>query len=90
MILLNPICLASIDGNAHWPAVAGECLADKAFGSAQFTLFAQTELNGITIAIDGAVSVQPVAFELDVRLIKVPFACDLTLPPIETFKQFGG
>jgi len=70
--------------------VAGECLADKVFGSAQFTLFAETELNRITIAIDGAVSVQPVAFDLDVRLIEVPFACDLTLSPLETFKQFGG
>jgi len=49
------ICLASINGNAHWPVVAGECLADKAFGSAQITLFAEIELNRITIAIDGAV-----------------------------------
>lgn len=69
--------------------MAGECLADNAFGSAQFTLFAETELDRVTIAIDGAVSVQPVVFDVDVRLIKVPFAWDLTLPPIETFKPFG-
>jgi hypothetical protein len=47
--------LASIDGNARWPAVAGQGLAYKAFSSGQITMFAEIELNRIAIAIDGTI-----------------------------------
>jgi len=46
------------------------------------------ELNRIAVAFDRTIQLQPLAFDLDVTFIKVPFAGDLTLLPIETFKQF--
>ena len=55
--------LASIDGNARWPAVAGQGLAYKAFSSGQITMFAEIELNRIAIAIDGTIQVQPLSFD---------------------------
>ena len=80
--------LAAINGNAPRSTVAGQGLADKAFCSGQITMFAEIEINRVTVAVYRTAQIQPLAFDLDVNLIKVSFACDLTLRPIKPFKQF--
>ncbi len=47
--------LASIDGDAFRPTVAGQSFTQKAFSSSQITMFAEIELNRIAIAIDGTI-----------------------------------
>lgn len=84
----NAIGLASVNGNSLRPAVAGQSLAQKAFGSGQITVFAEIELNRIAIAIDRTIQVKPLASDLDIGFIEVPFTCDLALSAVEPFKQF--
>lgn len=80
--------LAAVNGNSLWPAVAAQSLANEAFGGRYLAILAEIEFNHIAIAVDRTIQEQPLAFDPEVGFIEVPFACDLTLLSIETFKQF--
>ena len=68
--------------------MALERLAQEASGSREVAPFAEPELDGIAIAVDGAIQVVPLAADLDVCLINMPFAADGTFAPIEPLKEF--
>jgi len=81
--------LTIVDRNVLWPAVAGQSLAYRAFGSAEIAIFAEVVINRIAVAIDCTIKVPPLVFDIDIRFSEVSFACDLMTTPIETFLQFG-
>mgnify|MGYP003674578617 CR=1 FL=1 len=83
------ICLASIDGDAIWAAMARKRLSNKALCSRQVTAFAEEELDRIANAVDGTVKIHPLAAHLDIRLVDVPLASDGTLALVETLQQQG-
>lgn len=85
----RPIGLATIDGDPFWAAMTGQSLADKAFGRFQIAISAEIELNRFAVAVDGTIKIHPLAFDLYIGLIQVPFTRDLSLPPVEELKQFG-
>lgn len=80
--------MASVNGNTLQPAVAGQNFARRAFGSGQITVFAETELNPIAIAVDRTIMEKPLAFDLDIGFMEISFTCHLAFSAIVTLKQF--
>ena len=78
--------LAAIDGDPFRPAMMGQSLADKAFGSFQIAISAEIELNRIAVAVDGTIKIHPLPFDLYIGLIQVPFPCDWPLFSMEALK----
>jgi hypothetical protein len=84
----SAIGLASVNGDALRPAILAKALRRKRLATLKSRSLLNIGLNRIAIAVNRTIQVQPLAFDLDVSLIEVRFACDLTLLPIEPFKQF--
>ncbi|MDH7791286.1 hypothetical protein QBD00_002194 [Ochrobactrum sp. AN78] len=60
----NAVGLATFNGDPLWSAVAGQSLAQEAFGGGQVASSTEVELNRIAIAINGALQIQPFTFDL--------------------------
>src|SRR3712207_1488726 len=84
-----PIGLAAVDDDPLGPAVPLERLAQEPLGSGEVTPFAEPELDGVTMAVDGAVKVHPSSADLDVRFIDVPLSGNRSLAGIEVLQKFG-
>lgn len=85
----HPIGLAAVNCDLLWPAMLGQPLADKAFASFQVAISAEHKPDCIAVAVDGSVRIKPLTFDLLIGFIQIPFACDWTLPSMETLKQHG-
>jgi hypothetical protein len=84
-----PVGLAAVDNDALRPAMPGESLSEKAFGDRKVTVLAESELDRVTAAVDGAIEIHPLATNLDIGLVGMPFAGDGTLAPMEALQQQG-
>jgi hypothetical protein len=62
---------------------------DEAFGGSQVTIFTEQELNRVTIAVDGAVQIEPFTFDLHVGLVQTPFARDRAFLLLKRSSIFG-
>ncbi len=83
----HPIGLAAVNCDLLWPAMLGQPLADKAFASFQVAISAEHKPDCIAVAVDGSVRIKPLTFDLHIGLIQIPFACDWTLPSMETLQS---
>lgn len=83
----HAIGLATINGDPLWPVVAGENLAQEAFGYSQVAFYTEIELARIAITIEGAVQIKPISFDLHIGLVKDPSVCHRALSSIEPVKQ---
>ncbi|MBB3019130.1 hypothetical protein FHR70_002184 [Microvirga lupini] len=92
--VLKPVCritgqdcltvhLAAVDHDPLGPAVAFQCLAQKALCGREIASFAEPEFDGVAVAVDGAIDIPPLPSDLDVRFVDVPPADDRALTPIE-------
>jgi hypothetical protein len=79
--------LASVDDDALGVTVTLERLAQKSLGSGQIAPFAEPELNGVAMVVDGSIEIHPSPSDFDVRFIAMPFPADGSLAPIELLKQ---
>jgi len=85
-----PVGLATVNDDLLGPATALECLAQDPLGRSEISPFAEPKINGIAVAVDsGALQVPPVAADLDVCLINMPFARHRSLALIECSSRSG-
>ncbi len=82
--------MAAVDPNPLWSAMALKCLAQESFGGCQIAPLAELELDRIAIAVDGAVQIPPLPTNLDIGFIKMPFAGNCSLAPVESLQQERG
>jgi hypothetical protein len=85
----HPVCLITVNGDTIWPAMPDRGFANEAFSCSQITIFAEVKLDRISIVIDSAVQIHPLAFDLDVGLVQVPFAGNLSLSSIKAAAIWG-
>jgi len=64
-----------------------ECLAQEPLGGRQVTLLAKPGFDRVTIAVDSTTKVFPLASDLDVGFIHVPFPADASFVTIEALEQ---
>jgi hypothetical protein len=61
--------------------------AQKPFGSREVSPLAEPEFNGVTVIVDCTVEIPPLASNLDVSLVDVPFASDSALTKVKALQQ---
>lgn len=66
------IGLTAIDDNPLGPVMSLESLAEEVLGYGETAPLAEPELDGIAIAVDGAVEIRPTPAHLDVGFVHVP------------------
>jgi hypothetical protein len=64
-----------------------QCHVKEAFGGFQISSFAEPELNGVAIAVDGPVEIPLLPTNLDIGFINMPFAGDCSFALIEPLQQ---
>jgi hypothetical protein len=79
--------MTAVDHNPLGPTMALECLAQKPLSRSEVSPLAEPEFNSVTVAVDGAIQISPLAADLDVCLINMSFARHRPLAPIELFQQ---
>lgn len=84
-----PIGLAAVNDDAIRPAVASESLSDEALCRQKIPMFAETELDGVANAVNGAVEIHPLAPDLDVGFVHMPFPGYRPLAQVEALQQCG-
>src|SRR5690606_17360386 len=67
------VSLATIDDDAVGPAMALQRLSEEALGRRQVTQLAEPEFDRIADTVDSAVKVHPLAADLDVGFVDMPF-----------------
>ena len=82
-----PVGLAAVDDDAIGSAMTLQRLSEEPLGRRQIALLAEQELDRVADAVDGAVEIHPLAADLDVGLVHMPFAGHATLAPVEALQQ---
>lgn len=81
------IALAPVDDDPIRSAMTLQPLSEEALGCRQVALLAEPKLDCVTDSVDGAIEIHPLAADLDVGLVDMPFAGHATLAPVETLEQ---
>lgn len=79
--------LATINDDAVGTAMTCQRLCEEPFGRQQVTLLAESEFDCVAGTVDCAVKMHPLAADLDVSLVDMPFSGHGTLAPVETLQQ---
>jgi hypothetical protein len=64
-------------------------LAQESLSRSQIPPFAEPKFDRITVAVDRAVGIPPLASDPDICLVNMPLARDGSLARIEPLQQFG-
>lgn len=80
-------CLTAVDNNAIGPAMACDGFSEETPCRDEVSVLAEEELDRVTDTVDGAVKVHPLATDLDVRFVDMPFAGHAPLASVEALQQ---
>jgi hypothetical protein len=75
--------LAAVDDDAIWSTMTLQRLSEEALGGRQVAVSAEIEFDRVADAVAGAIEIHPLATDLDVRFVHMPFAGDGALALIE-------
>lgn len=81
------IGLATVDDDPVRPTMTCQRFSEEPLGRRQVTLLAESEFDSVADTVDGAIEIHPLAADLDVSLVDMPFAGHATLASVETLQQ---